>query len=249
MPESLKSIVFALVLCVVCSGLLTGAAVGLKPYQVANVRIDRQKNILKSVGLAQEGVAYAPADIERLFSDHIRCMRVSPAGEPLAPGESLPRSLSVYLNVKADGAVENYIIPIDTQGLWGKIQGYLAVSSDGRTVSGFTVYQHSETPGLGGEIEKAWFQKNFVGKKIVNAAGEFVSVSIAKGAVTDGVPPEARQNFVDGISGATLTGRYLSKGMETILREYEPISIKFRTDHFKTVPPDQGACDTESGGG
>ncbi|MFZ5565283.1 MAG: FMN-binding protein [Thermodesulfobacteriota bacterium] len=247
MSDALKSIVFALVLCVVCSALLTGAAVGLKPYQLANIRVDRQKNILKSVGLVREGERHTPARIQQLYDNHIRCLRLSPDGRPLSPGESLPQALQVYLNTGENQVIKNYIIPIDTRGVWGEIKGYLALASDGETVSGFTVYQHSETPGLGGEIEKAWFQKNFAGKKIVNAAGEFVSVGIAKGAVADGVPAETRENFVDGISGATLTGRYLSKGLETILKEYEPVSVKFRKDHFKTAPPG-GACDTEADG-
>ena len=39
----------------------------------------------------------------------------------------------------------------------------LAVSAaDGQTVAGFSVYQHAETPGLGGEIEKPWFQQNCI---------------------------------------------------------------------------------------
>jgi Na+-transporting NADH:ubiquinone oxidoreductase subunit C len=33
---------------------------------------------------------------------------------------------------------------------------------------------------------------------------------------------------VDGISGATLTGRYLSEGLEETLMQYEPVSIIFR---------------------
>ena len=84
-------------------------------------------------------------------------------------------------------------------------------------------------------------------KKIVNTAGDFVSVAVAKGAVKDQVAPDRRANYVDGISGATLTGRYLSRGLETILREYEPVSVKFRKDHFKMVPPGQGICDTKAG--
>ncbi|ABW68342.1 FMN-binding protein [Desulfosudis oleivorans] len=247
MSDALKSIVFALVLCVVCSALLTGAAVGLKPYQLANVRIDRQKNILKSAGLLREDEKQTPAEIEKLFNDRIRCLRLTPDGRPLEPGESHAKALQVYLNIGAGQMIENYIIPIDTKGVWGEIKGYLALADDGKTVSGFTVYQHSETPGLGGEIEKAWFQKNFVGKKIVNAAGDFVSVAVAKGTVKDQVAPDRQANYVDGISGATLTGRYLSKGLETILREYEPVSVKFRKDHFKMVPPDQGTCDKKSG--
>ena len=38
----------------------------------------------------------------------------------------------------------------------GEAIGYMAIENDGKTVAGFSVYSHNETPGLGGEIEKPW---------------------------------------------------------------------------------------------
>ena len=111
--------------------------------------------------------------------------------------------------------------------------GYLAIQDDGSTISGFTVYKHSETPGLGGEIEKNWFQKNFIGKKIVDQAGDFVSISVAKGKVADRITKDQQSNFVDGISGATLTGKYLTAGVKEILKSYEPVSIRFRKNQVE----------------
>jgi len=122
------------------------------------------------------------------------------------------------------------VIPINTRGLWGKIHGYLALKNDGATIAGFTVYQHNETPGLGGEIETAWFQKNFIDKKIVSREGDFISIKIAKGPVTAAIPEDQQQHYVDGISGATLTGKFLTSGFETILSSYEPVSVRFRRD-------------------
>jgi Na+-transporting NADH:ubiquinone oxidoreductase subunit C len=43
--------------------------------------------------------------------------------------------------------------------------GFMAIEADLNTVKGLTFYAHGETPGLGAEIEKDWFQDNFVGKK------------------------------------------------------------------------------------
>jgi Na+-transporting NADH:ubiquinone oxidoreductase subunit C len=242
MSEAVKSLGFALVLCLVCSLTLTGASVGLRKYQSRNIRVDRQKNVLKSVGLAAAENSYSPEEIDRLFALHIRCLRLSPDGKPLPDGEAHPRELPLYLNVLPDETIENYIIPVNAKGLWGDIKGYLAINKDGRTISGFTVYKHSETPGLGGEIEKQWFQENFAGKQIVNQANEFVAVAIAKGAVGDRIPGEKQSHYVDGISGATLTGRYLSRGLHDTLREYEPVSIRFRQDELRKLPPGQGMC-------
>ena len=132
--------------------------------------------------------------------------------------------------------IRAYILPIDTRGLWGKIKGYLAVAEDGATITGFTVFSHAETPGLGGEIEKRWFQKNFIGKKIVDRAGQFVSISVAKGKVGETVPEDRRANTVDGISGATLTGKFLTAGLKSILSDYEPVSVRFRTNASTCEP-------------
>jgi Na+-transporting NADH:ubiquinone oxidoreductase subunit C len=46
--------------------------------------------------------------------------------------------------------------------------------------------------------------------------------------VGDRVPPEKRPHYVDGISGATLTGQYLSEGIRDTLKAYEPVAIQFR---------------------
>ena len=63
----------------------------------------------------------------------------------------------------------------------------------------------------------------------MSRTGNFLSISIAKGGLADTVPDDKRMNVVDGISGATLTGKYLTTGLKDILLEYEPVSLKFRT--------------------
>ena len=59
-------------------------------------------------------------------------------------------------------------------------------------------YQQEETPGLGGEIGSRWFQEQFEGKSIADAAGN-PGFRIVK----PGRP--AGENAVEGISGATMT--------------------------------------------
>ena len=95
-----------------------------------------------------------------------------------------------------------------------------ALEPDCKTAKGITFYKHGETPGLGGEIEKAWFQDNFKGKRFVDDTNSLIGIKVLKGAV-DETSKEAYCQ-VDGISGATIT----SKGLESFLREdlskYEP---------------------------
>ena len=230
MSSYVKSLIFALTTAVVCSFLLTAASAGLKGFQLENIDVDKKKNILLAVGLVDSGETYRKADILDIYEKNIQNLRVSPEGEMLGLEQvsATENSLPIYLYVKGS-KIASYIIPINTKGLWGKIFGYLALDRDGSTVTGFTVYKHSETPGLGGEIEKRWFQKNFEGKKILDKTGDFVSISIAKGTLPETFPQDKRPNFVDGISGATLTGKYLTTGLKNVLQAYEPVSIKFRT--------------------
>lgn len=232
MSNHVKSIIFAAVLSIICSGMLTLASTGLKEYQLKNIALDKQKNILKSVGLFAEDQSLTADAIGRLYADSIKQMWVDGQGRLVSASQKRPHDLPVYLYLKND-AIQAYIIPIDSRGLWGRILGYLALENDGITVAGFTVYSHHETPGLGGEIERNWFQKNFAGKKIIDAKGNLVAVTIAKGAVTEIIPPDRRKHFVDGISGASMTGKFLSMGLKQTLIAYEPLSKEFRNKQIK----------------
>ena len=232
-------IVFALCLSVICSLLITAAATGLKDRQQENMALDKKKNLLKAAGLISQEPGLGNKEINALYNDRIQEVVVDQKGRIMETGEA-PDGMHLYFvhdpgkeGTKSLDNISGYILPINTRGLWGKIQGYLAFKNDGQTVSGFSVFSHSETPGLGGEIESAWFQKNFKGKKILNSKDQFVSVGIAKGSA-ENLPREAQEHYVDGISGATLTGKYLSEGIKNTLMKYEGVSITFRQKELKT---------------
>jgi len=226
-------LLFALALSIICSLLITAAAVGLKGFQRANQSLDKKVNILKAADLIGKKKP-SKEQINELYDSHIKEVMVDSRGKIL--DTYAPNSLTLYL-FRSDGMIKGYILPINTRGLWGKIHGYLAFETDGQTVSGFSVFSHSETPGLGGEIESAWFQKNFKGKKIVNSQNKFVSVGIAKGKA-ENLPKDKQANYVDGISGATLTGRFLSEGIKQTLIQYDAVSINFRQGKLKTLKDD-----------
>lgn len=227
MSDTLKSIWFAAVTALISSFLLTGASSGLKAYRLQNIKVDNQKNLLKSVGLIQGPGRYTAMEIEKIYQENIRPYRADSSGDIVPATTAADTGRPIYLYLKGN-AIQAYILPVHSRGLWGKIEGYLALENDGRTVAGFTVFSHGETPGLGGEIETGWFQNNFRGKKVVDADDKFVSIGIAKGKVAERVPPAGRDNFVDGISGATLTGRFLSEGLRNTLLAYEDVSTRFR---------------------
>lgn len=223
-------ILFALFTSVICSVMIAAAAVGLKGRQQANMALDKKINILKAAGLVTDKKP-GNARIKELYSNHIKEVLTDSQGKIIESHQ--PGALRLYLILDGE-QVKGYILPINTRGLWGKIQGYLAFENDGQTVSGFSVFSHSETPGLGGEIESAWFRKNFKGKKILNSQNKFVSVGIAKGKV-ENLPENLKDHYVDGISGATLTGKYLSEGIKDTLEQYNAVSITFRQKKLKAT--------------
>lgn len=245
MSDSVKTILFATALCLVCSLLLTTAATGLKVFQRENALVDRQKNILKAVGAVDPARRYTGDEIKALYRDRIKCVSVDEGGEVVSTEASPTQTVPLYLYLE-DDKTKAYILPVDSRGLWGRIYGYLALETDGSTIAGFSVYKHSETPGLGGEIENRWFQRNFVGKRIVDAKGDFVSIKIAKGAVADAVRQDLQPNYVDGISGATMTGKFLTQGLKDVLQSYEPVSIHFRNQGMLKIPEKALVCQPPS---
>lgn len=232
------AILFALVMSLVCSLLITAAATGFKDRQQENMALDKKVNLLRAAGLVDAGQNPGKDIINTLYDQRIKEVFLDQRGKIMETED--PDGMHLYFIHAQDAGdvhdfnnISGYIVPINTRGLWGKIHGYLAFENDGQTVSGFSVYSHSETPGLGGEIESAWFQKNFKGKKILNSQDEFVSIGIAQGKAGD-LPKDKQENYVDGISGATLTGRYLSEGIKNTLMKYEGVSVTFRQKQLKT---------------
>jgi len=131
MSDYAKSLIFATILCIVCSSLLTAAASGLKKIQQKNILVDQRKNILKSVGLIEEEREYTAAEIDRIYSQNIRRIDIDKTGNLIQKkreiNEANNKTLPIYLYQKKEGLIEAYIIPINTRGLWGEILGYLAL--------------------------------------------------------------------------------------------------------------------------
>lgn len=129
--------------------------------------------------------------------------------------------------LKREGVIDKYVIPIEGYGLWGMMYGYISLQSDLNTVAGIRFYKHQETPGLGGECEKPWFTDQYLNKKILDSSGKLVSVNIVKGKVKDLYEGEAMEHYIDGISGATITGNSINAYLYEDLEKFEP--------YFKTI--------------
>lgn len=235
MHSDFQTFRFAIIITLVCSLLLASAATFLKPLQQQNIALDIKKNILKAAGITSPEQEKSKAEVLQLYKDNILELVIDESGnsvEGKSPADIDPKNpqgmLALYEWINGD-QVNAYIIPISGKGLWSTLYGYLAVEPDGKTVKGITFYQHGETPGLGGEIEKEWFTDMFVGKQFVDETGSLVSITIVRGKAKDKVSEDQLYHNVDGISGATLTGRGINEFLERNLRSYEPFFKKLRT--------------------
>ncbi len=227
--STLKTLTVAASLCVVCSVLVSTAAVKLKPIQAKNKSLDVKKNLLLAAGLldspkageaaileayekvetklvdlstGEEVTDMDPAsyDLEKADKDPKMAKNI-PADKDIARIKTRAKVRPVYL-IKEGGRVTQIVLPFHGKGLWSTMYGFLSLAPDTRTVKGVGWYQHGETPGLGGEIENKKWQAQWVGKKVLNENNE-PSFDVVKGAVD---PSVAKANMkVDGLSGATLT--------------------------------------------
>ena len=220
--DSIKKTLFVVIaLSLVCSIIVSTAAVVLKPKQQANAVLDQQTKILEVAGIDLAG------DIPALYAENIEPRLVDFAtgdfvdGDAAAydqrkaakdPAQSIKLSAeddiakilrrantgTVYL-VKDGAETTKVIIPVHGNGLWSMMYAFVAVETDGNTVSGITYYEQGETPGLGGEVENPTWRAQFVGKKLFDENHK-PAIKVVKGGA-----PEGTEHGVDGLSGATLT--------------------------------------------
>lgn len=233
--STLGTIVVALVICLVCSVIVSGAAIMLKPQQEANKALDRKRNILQVVGLMQPG-----GDVNELFKQvetrivdfetgeyvsgldvagyEQRAAAKDPAQnvvltkkQDIAGIRTRAKYAKIYLVKNPDGSLKNVILPVHGYGLWSTLYGFLALKGDGNTVAGLSFYQHAETPGLGGEVDNPNWRAQWPGKVAFDSAGE-PALRLVKGGIDPAKP--SSKHYVDTLSGATLT----SNGVTNLLQ-------------------------------
>lgn len=233
---NLYTFIFAFIICAVCSFLLAAVSQGLRKEQEKNVALDIKKNILKAVGLREPLEKHASADeVFKIYDEKIESIVVDEEGniiegmipEDIKEGDNDRYPLYIY---KEEGKVIAYCFPVQGKGLWSTLYGYFALEPDAITVRGITFYKHGETPGLGAEIEKDWFQDNFKGKQIWSKKeDELTPTKVAKGKVAGMIAEDEQMHYVDGISGATMTGKGVTALIDKWLHVYEPFLAKIRS--------------------
>ena len=236
--STVRTLTVAVLVCLVCSVFVAGAAIALKPTQVENRLLDKQRSILAIAGLGEAGMSGAKVkelfdstitaklvDLESgTFSDAFDPITFDPlkaakdpktssalkSSEDIAGIKRQERYTTVYM-VEKDGEVETLILPVRGYGLWSTLHGFIAVKGDLNTVVGMGFYQHGETPGLGGEVDNPKWTGQWPGKTLFDDNGD-LAVQVVKGGVDPQSPRAEHQ--VDGLAGATLTGN----GVDNLLK-------------------------------
>lgn len=212
-----------LVLAFVCSALVAGAAVGLRPQQEANKELDRKKHILYAANLYEKDKPidelFGPIEtrIIELASGEFVDDEIALPGpfrqlsddQDFAKLRKLEKYSSVYL-VKNGDQIEQVVLPVRGKGLWSTMYAYVALDGDLSTIRGVSFYEHGETPGLGGEIENSRWQEGWHGKEVYKDNGDVGLTFVKPGA---GAESEASYQ-IDGLSGATLTTKGVNGLME-----------------------------------
>jgi Na+-transporting NADH:ubiquinone oxidoreductase subunit C len=234
--NALKPFYSVLILAFVCSALVAGAAVGLRPQQEANRILDRKKNILYAAGLFEEGITieqmFTPIDtrivelstgkfvsketIDPESYEQLKAALSDDTGRQLTEEEDIARirrqeKYSLVYLVREGNTIGQIILPVRGKGLWSTMYAYVALDGDLTTIRGVSFYEHGETPGLGGEIENRGWQKGWQGKKVYGDNGQ-INLKFAKGKAAGEEPAKFHQ--IDGLSGATLT----TKGVDNLMK-------------------------------
>jgi len=246
---------FATAICLVCSIVVSTAAVALRERQDRNKVLDRQIKVLIVAGVLEEGESATAEEIERLFEGNIRTRVVDlasgeyddsidpqtydqrraskdPALSSSAPANNagltrVPTKASVYQRVE-DDEIQSLILPIEGKGLWSTLYGFIALAPDTTTIQGITFYEHGETPGLGGEVDNPSWKALWVGRRAFDDSWQ-PAVEVIKGVAG----PAAEDPYrIDGLSGSTLTSRGVTNLVQFWLGEngFDPYLERLRAE-------------------
>ncbi|WP_417855442.1 Na(+)-translocating NADH-quinone reductase subunit C [Xanthomarina gelatinilytica] len=130
-----------------------------------------------------------------------------------------PRKLPLFVGQNTEGKTV-YVAPIYGKGLWDAIWGYVAMDEN-MVVQGAYFDHKGETPGLGANIKQRYFMDDFYGEHLLNEAGVFKGITVAKGNA-DPKNVDKTDNEVDAIAGATITGDGVTAMIKSDLKLYKP---------------------------
>lgn len=229
------TIIYASVMVIIVALGLAFTHMGLKKQQVRNENIDKMQQILRSLNIdANNKVA------EQRYNELIKnAYLITADGQKVEGTDGVTPNDPAFSGLEADKGIpvfeaeidgtKKYILSMDGTGLWGPIWGYLSVESDGSTIYGAEFGHAGETPGLGAEIATVKFRNQFNGKELIKN-NEFKSVAVVKPGQSD-----ADRDYVDGISGGTITSKGVNNMLFDSVKGYENFLKNLHSENQPTI--------------
>lgn len=169
----------------VMTGVIAGLDVFTKDKIAEQEALKVQRAVLYVLNISaspQTGETQTDA-VNRIFTEDIQTVDTSNGTVYVAKSQGQPIGIAYQMAGNA---------------LWGSVTGYMALSADGKEILGVTFTNHSETPGLGGRIDEAWFKDQFRHLPVLAPEKSVIN------------RPHEGGN-IDGITGATLTSNDVSE--------------------------------------
>ncbi|TVR60697.1 MAG: FMN-binding protein [Spirochaetaceae bacterium] len=168
------TIIFSFIVCFVFVFVLSFTNEGTRELVEFNQQVARQKAILNAIGIEYESDDQVPDLFERV--------------------ERIERNGQTFLRTERDGRTV-YATEFAGAGLWGVIEGVLAVDAEVSRTVGLEIISHNETPGLGGRIDEPWYKNQFRDIRIRDDGFR----------LPRGVPADPDEGMIDAVTGATRT--------------------------------------------
>jgi Na+-transporting NADH:ubiquinone oxidoreductase subunit C len=223
--SNVYTIVYITIMVIVVGAVLALTSMALKDRQKENEQADKKSQILQSVHISTERNTVI-ADFDKYI---VNQLVVNSKGEEVEGQVAFDIDVALEAKKPADERLlpiyvcelpevgTKYIIPLSGMGLWGPIWGYVSFNADGSTVYGAFFDHQGETPGLGAEITKAAFTDQFPGKQVFKG-DNFLPIEVVKKGQK---PMNQDVDYVDGISGGTITSKGVSAMFANCLQPYE----------------------------
>ena len=183
----------------IVTAVFSSAVIGISQYTQDRVQANQQLNFDVAVLKVLPGM-YDPTmssvELHKEFDEQVEKPTDQTAG--------------AYV-LKKNGAITAYALPIEGRGFWAQIKAVIGIEPDMKTITGFAVYQQRETPGLGAEVSKKEFTRQF----------DNLEISTQGKPITFRRPGEELQKGqVHAVTGATQTSTRLEKIINDSLEQW-----------------------------
>ena len=215
--SSVYTVIYASVLVILSAVLLAFTSQALSSYQKKNEANDKKQQILRSLNVVTSSATETEAKYNELIKESFvvneKGQKVD--GDAFSVEASKMKDQKTFPVFVADvNGKSKYIMAVYGSGLWGPLWGYIALNDDKNSVFGADISHAGETPGLGAEISTTAFCSQFINKQIFKN-NEFKSIAVVKpGKTAQG------KDYVDGISGGTITSVAVEKMIDESLNYY-----------------------------